>query len=118
MKEARAGVDGRDFEKMVSVEEEEEGFLAREEEFFPRGRPRMREAKMLRLLRNLLRCYTGHADERADQACVQASLRANCSIFERSNICNYRYIGHGIWKLLRNLKIETGEENGRKFPRN
>lgn len=79
MKEARAGVDGRDFEKMVSVEEEE-GFLAREEEFFPRGRPRMREAKMLRLLRNLLRCYTGHADERADQACVQASLRANCSI--------------------------------------
>lgn len=55
MKEARAGVDGRDFEKMVSVEEEE-GFLAREEEFFPRGRPRMREAKMLRLLRNLLRC--------------------------------------------------------------
>lgn len=54
MKEARAGVDGRDFEKMVSVEEEE-GFLAREEEFFPRGRPRMREAKMLRLLRNLLR---------------------------------------------------------------
>lgn len=50
MKEARAGVDGRDFEKMVSVEEEEEGFLAREEEFFPRGRPRMREAKMLRLL--------------------------------------------------------------------
>lgn len=80
MKEARAGVDGRDFEKMVSVEEEEEGFLAREEEFFPRGRPRMREAKMLRLLRNLLRCYTEHADERADQACVQASLRANCSI--------------------------------------
>lgn len=79
MKEARAGVDGRDFEKMVSVEEEE-GFLAREEEFFPRGRPRMREAKMLRLLRNLLRCYTGHADERADQACVQASLRANFSI--------------------------------------
>lgn len=79
MKEARAGVDGRDFEKMVSVEEEE-GFLAREEEFFPRGRPRMREAKMLRLLRNLLRCYTEHADERADQACVQASLRANCSI--------------------------------------
>lgn len=69
MKEARAGVDGRDFEKMVSVEEEE-GFLAREEEFFPRGRPRMREAKMLRLLRNLLRCYTKHADERADQACV------------------------------------------------
>lgn len=55
MKEARAGVDGRDFEKMVSVEEEE-GFLARKEEFFPRGRPRMREAKMLRLLRNLLRC--------------------------------------------------------------
>lgn len=79
MKEARAGVDGRDFEKMVSVEEEE-GFLAREEEFFPRGRPRMREAKMLRLLRNLLRCYTEHADERADQACVQASLRANFSI--------------------------------------
>lgn len=79
MKEARAGVDGRDFEKMVSVEEEE-GFLAREEEFFPRGRPRMREAKMLRLLRNLLRCYTKHADERADQACVQASLRANFSI--------------------------------------
>lgn len=55
MKEARAEVDGRDFEKMVSVEEEE-GFLAREEEFFPRGRPRMREAKMLRLLRNLLCC--------------------------------------------------------------
>lgn len=75
MKEARAGVDGRDFEKMVSVEEEE-GFLAREEEFFPRGRPRMREAKMLRLLRNLLRCYTEHADERAESGLRSSEFKS------------------------------------------
>lgn len=39
MKEARAGVDGRDFQKIVSVEEEEEegGFLAREGIVFSAG---------------------------------------------------------------------------------
>lgn len=37
MKEARAGVDGRDFQKIVSAEKEEEGFLAREGIVFSAG---------------------------------------------------------------------------------
>lgn len=81
MKEARAGVDGRDFEKMVSVEEEErifgegEGVFSAGKATYARGENVAVASKFI-----TLPGYTEHADERADQACVQASLRANCSI--------------------------------------
>lgn len=78
MKEARAGVDGRDFEKMVSVEEEErifgegEGVFSAGKATYARGENVAVASKFITL--------PGYTDERVDQACVQASLRANCSI--------------------------------------
>lgn len=102
MKEARAGVDGRDFQKIVSVEEEEEIFGEGGNRFFRGGRrrPRMREAKMLRLLRNLLRCRATWN--------TRVRLAFKRKFFDTGRI--FEALCKPVYRRCENLEIETGEE--------
>lgn len=82
MKEARAGVDGRDFQKIVSAEKEKEGFLAREGIVFSAGAGEGHVCARRKCCGCFEIYYVAglHGTRHTDEHAVQASLRASFSI--------------------------------------